>query len=55
LRDIKRNETANKIGESGAKIISESLKCNSTLTVLSLSCDDMKQIQAIEEERKRRQ
>ena len=29
----------NKIGESGARMISESLKTNTTLTTLDLTCD----------------
>ena len=32
--------TDNKIGEEGASHISESLKTNTTLTSLDLSCDD---------------
>ena len=32
--------TANKIGESGARMISEALKTNTTLTELGLSCDE---------------
>ena len=30
----------NNIGAQGAKMISEGLKCNSTLTKFVLSCDD---------------
>ena len=33
--------TGNKIGDSGASKISESLKVNTTLTKLNLSCDEM--------------
>jgi len=32
--------TGNNIGESGTRMISESLKTNTTLTVLNLSCDE---------------
>ena len=32
--------TANKIGDEGAKMISEGMKSNSTLTTLGLGCDD---------------
>ena len=32
--------TGNNIGESGARMISESLKTNTTLTKLNLSCDE---------------
>ena len=34
--------TDNKIGDEGAKMISESLKINTTLTTLNLSCDEIK-------------
>ena len=42
----KRNEmikwiwTDNKFGDEGARMISEALKSNSTLTTLDLSCDE---------------
>ena len=32
--------TGNNIGIEGARIISEVLKCNSTLTELNLGCDE---------------
>ena len=32
--------TANKIGDSGARMISESMKTNTTLTSLDLRCDE---------------
>jgi len=32
--------TGNGIGDEGARMISERLKCNSTLTTLDLSCDE---------------
>ena len=32
--------TDNNIGDEGARMISEGLKCNSTLTELNLSCDE---------------
>ena len=32
--------TGNNIGESGARMISESLKINTTLTLLDLGCDE---------------
>ena len=42
---MNRNEAnewiGNKIGAEGAKMISEALKCNSSLTELDLSCDDV--------------
>ena len=40
---MKRNEkwTGNEIGDEGAKTISESLKINTSLTELVLSCDEM--------------
>ena len=34
--------TGNKIGDEGAKMISESLKINTTLTRLDLTCDENK-------------
>ena len=39
---MKINEiwTANKIGDEGARMLSESLKTNTTLTELDLGCDD---------------
>ena len=33
--------TDNNIGEEGAKMISESLKINTTLTTLNLGCDEI--------------
>ena len=33
--------TDNNIGESGARMISESLKTNTTLTTLDLTCDEI--------------
>ena len=33
--------TDNKIGDEGARMISESLKSNKTLTKLDLQCDEM--------------
>ena len=41
--DIYMKLIVNHIGDSGAKMISEVLKCNSTLTVLSLSSDEKEQ------------
>ena len=35
--------TGNKIGDRGATSLSESLKSNTTLTALNLSCDDKRQ------------
>ena len=32
--------TDNKIGDEGARMISEALKCNSTLTILDLYSDE---------------
>ena len=42
--EMKRNEKwiVNQIGYEGAKRISESLKINTSLTSLDLSCDEMK-------------
>ena len=40
--DENDNKVDNKIGDSGARMISEVLKCNSTLTTLNLTCGDEK-------------
>ncbi len=43
-REVNENEmskwTGNRIGDEGASKISETLKVNTTLTVLNLSCDE---------------
>ena len=38
------NEIGNKIGDSGARMISEALKTNTTLTQLDLSSDEKEYI-----------
>ena len=45
-REMKRNDrnetwTDNNIGDEGARMISESLKTNTTLTELNLKCDEI--------------
>ena len=46
---MNRNETNewidNDIGAEGAGMISEALKCNSSLTQLNLSCDEIEPIE----------
>ena len=40
--DIQMEQTGNRIGDEGAKMISEGLKSNSALTTLVMSCDEKK-------------
>ena len=50
-------QIGNNIGYSGAKMISEALKCSSTLTILNLHCDEKeekKQDETIKKQRKER-
>ena len=44
LNQRKKEKTANKIGELGAKTLSEALKSNSSLTFLDLNCDENMQL-----------
>ena len=42
MKSKQKKWTGNKIGDSGASAISESLKINTTLTELDLSCDEIR-------------